>query len=178
VHRSFELNPTATTGTTPIIDAVAAQYGRTRDEQIAREERAAADAGGEGLGYLIGGRVFGDTFDIHRLLHLAKARGRQLELLDLAFRVNFAEERSVFDKGTLLELAADAGLDEAEAREVLDNSGLYAEDVRADERKATELGARGVPFFVLDRQYGLSGVQPAEVFTKALDKAWTSQPVG
>jgi predicted DsbA family dithiol-disulfide isomerase len=175
LHRSFELNPTAETGSTPIIDAVAAQYGRTRDEQIAREERAASDAGGEGLGYLIGGRVFGNTFDIHRLLHLAKARGHHVELMNAAFRVNFAEERSVFDKETLLGLAVEAGLDESEAREVLENPAAYAEDVRADEREASELGAGGVPFFVMNRQYGMSGVQPAEVFTKALEKAWDSR---
>jgi predicted DsbA family dithiol-disulfide isomerase len=176
VHRSYELNPQAENGTVPIIDAVAAQYGRTREQQIAREEQAAAMARAVGLGFRIGGRVFGNTFAIHRLLHFARTRGRQTELMDLAFRANFAEERSVYDRQTQISLAVEAGLDEAEARAVLDDPDAFAAEVRADERMAAELGATGVPFFVLDRRYGVSGVQPAEMFTQALDQAWADRP--
>jgi predicted DsbA family dithiol-disulfide isomerase len=176
VHKSFELNPTAENGTTPIIDAVAAQYGRTREQQIAREERAASDARSEGLGYRIGERVYGNTFDLHRLLHLATARGRRTELMNLAFRTNFADKRSIYDKETLVSLAVEVGLDETEVRKVLADTGAFAEDVRTDEREAAELGATGVPFFVLDRRYGITGVQPAELFTQALEQAWQSGP--
>ncbi|MFS4092056.1 DsbA family oxidoreductase [Streptomyces sp. AF1A] len=176
VHRSFELNPEAENGTVPIIDAVAAQYGRTREQQVAREEQAAAMARSAGLDFRIGGRVFGNTFDIHRLIHFAGTRGRQNELMDLAFRANFAEERSVYDRRTQLGLAVEAGLDEAEAHAVLDDPNAFAAEVRADERMAAELGASGVPFFVLDRRYGVSGVQPAEMFTRALEQAWADRP--
>jgi predicted DsbA family dithiol-disulfide isomerase len=176
VHRSYELNPQAENGTVPIIDAVAAQYGRTREQQIAREEQAAAMARAVGLGFRVGGRVFGNTFAIHRLIHFARTRGRQTELMDLAFRANFAEERSVYDRQTQISLAVEAGLDEAEARAVLDDPDAFAAEVRADERLAAELGATGVPFFVLDRRYGVSGVQPAEMFTQALDQAWADRP--
>ncbi|MEU6520268.1 DsbA family oxidoreductase [Streptomyces sp. NPDC046978] len=176
VHRSFELNPKAENGTVPIIDAVAAQYGRTREQQVAREEQAAAMARGVGLGFRIGGRVFGNTFDIHRLIHFAKAHGRQTELMDLAFQANFAEERSVYDRETQISLAVEAGLDEAEARKVLDDPDAFAAEVRADERLAADLGATGVPFFVLNRRYGVSGVQSAEAFTRALDQAWADRP--
>ncbi|MGW3248506.1 DsbA family oxidoreductase [Streptomyces sp. NPDC001070] len=178
VHRSFELNPDAENGTTPIIDAVAAQYGRTREQQVAREEYAATEARAEGLGFKVGGRVFGNTFDLHRLLHFAKARGVQAELQDLAFRVNFADERSIYDTETLVGLAVEVGLDEAEAREVLADATAYAQDVRSDERTAAELGAGGVPFFVLDRKYGVTGLQSAETFTRALQQAWENQPAG
>ncbi|MEU4097505.1 DsbA family oxidoreductase [Streptomyces sp. NPDC026673] len=178
VHRSFELNPDAKQGTTPIIDAVAAQYGRTREQQVAREEHAASEARTEGLGFRIGGRVHGNTFDVHRLLHFAKERGLQKKLLDLAFQVNFADERSIYDTETLVGLAVEAGLDEAEARAVLADRDAYAREVRADERAAAELGAGGVPFFVLDRKYGVSGLQPAELFTRALEQAWENQPAG
>lgn len=171
-HRSYELNPDARNGTTPIIDAVAAQYGRTREQQLAREEHAASEARAEGLDYRIGGRVHGNTFDVHRLLHLAKAHGVQQELLDLAFAVNFADERSVYDRRTQLDLAVEAGLDRAEADAVLADPEAYAREVRADERLAAELGAGGVPFFVLDRKYGVTGLQPAEMFTRALEQAW------
>ncbi|MGV9641035.1 DsbA family oxidoreductase [Streptomyces sp. NPDC003514] len=173
VHRSFELNPQAENGTVPIIDAVAAQYGRTREQQVAREEQAAAMANAVGLEFRIGGRVFGNTFDVHRLSHFAATLGLQGGFLDLAFRVNFAEEASIYDRETLVRLAVEAGLAEAEVREVLDAPDAYADDVRSDERLAAELGANAVPFFVLDRRYGMSGVQSPETFTRALEEAWT-----
>ncbi|WP_327357029.1 DsbA family oxidoreductase [Streptomyces sp. NBC_01304] len=173
VHRSFELDPNRAKGdTAPVIEMLAKKYGRTVEEATAMEEHVASNARAEGLGYRTEGRDHGNTFDIHRLLHLAKARGRQDELLSLAYRANFAEERSVFDPEVLVTLAVEAGLDEAEARAVLADESAYADDVRADEREAAELGATGVPFFVLDRKYGVSGGQPAEVFTQALQQAW------
>ncbi|WP_329122044.1 DsbA family oxidoreductase [Streptomyces sp. NBC_01353] len=182
VHRSFELDPNRPKGdTAPVIDMLAKKYGRTLDEARAMEAHVASNAHSEGLEYRTEGRDHGNTFDIHRLLHLAKERGRQNELLDLAYRANFAEERSVFDTETLVRLGVEAGLDETEVRSVLADESAYADAVRADEREAAELGANGVPFFVLDRRYGISGGQPAEVFTQALEQAWQGralQPIG
>lgn len=173
VHRSFELDPSRAKGdTAPVLDMLARKYGRTREEAASMEADVAANARAEGLGYRVEGRDHGNTFDIHRLLHLAKARGRQDELLTLAYRANFAEERSVYDDQVLLALAVEAGLDADEARAVLADPGAYADDVRADEREAAELGAGAVPFFVLDRRYGISGGQPSEVFVQALEQAW------
>lgn len=178
VHRSFELDPGRTKGDTAlVIDMLAQKYGRTREEAASMEANVAANAQAEGLGYRTEGRDHGNTFDIHRLLHLAKARGRQDELLTLAYRANFAEERSVFDDVELVRLAVEAGLDGEEARAVLADPEAYADDVRADEREASELGANAVPFFVLDRRYGISGGQPSEVFLKALEQAWKDRPV-
>ncbi|MEV7866073.1 DsbA family oxidoreductase [Streptomyces sp. NPDC088124] len=176
VHRSFELDPRLTkadTGT--VLDMLVAKTGRTPAEVREMEEHVASNARSEGLGYLLDGRDYGSTFDIHRLLHLAKARGRQDALLDLVYRANFAEERSVYDEDTLVGLAVEAGIEEAEARAVLADPEAYAAEVRADQREAAELGANGVPFFVLDRRYGVSGGQPAEVFTQALEQAWDSR---
>ncbi|CAM5700139.1 DsbA family oxidoreductase [Streptomyces violaceorubidus] len=76
------------------------------------------------------------------------------------------------DDERLVELAVGAGLDADEVRAVLADPAAYADEVRADEREAAQLGATGVPFFVLDRAYGVSGAQPAEVFTQALTQAW------
>ncbi|MFC9426880.1 DsbA family oxidoreductase [Streptomyces sp. NPDC056987] len=176
VHRSFELDPRLTkadTGT--VLDMLVAKTGRTPAEVREMEEHVASNARSEGLGYVLDGRDYGSTFDIHRLLHLAKARGRQDALLDLVYRANFAEERSVYDEDTLVGLAVEAGIEEAEARAVLADPEAYAAEVRADQREAAELGANGVPFFVLDRRYGVSGGQPAEVFTQALEQAWDSR---
>ncbi|MFJ4961964.1 DsbA family oxidoreductase [Streptomyces sp. NPDC088729] len=173
VHRSFELDPGRAKGDRAlVVDMLAAKYGRTREEAASMEANVADNARAEGLGYRVEGRDHGSTFDIHRLLHLAKARGRQDELLTLAYRANFAEERSVFDDEVLVALAVEAGLDAGEARAVLADSEAYADDVRADEREASELGADAVPFFVLDRRYGISGGQPSEVFVQALEQAW------
>ena len=181
VHRSFELDPNRAKGDTgPVLEMLAKKYGRTLDEARGMEEHVAANARSEGLEYRTEGRDHGNTFDIHRLLHLARERGRQNELLDLAYRANFAEERSVFDDETLVVLGVEAGLDEVEVRAVLADPTAYAEAVRSDEREAAELGANGVPFFVLDRRFGISGGQPAELFTQALEQAWSSrvlQPV-
>lgn len=111
---------------------------------------------------------------MHRLLHFAKERGRQDELIQLLYRANFAEERSLFVEGDerLVDLAVEAGLDADDARTVLADPAAYADEVRADEAEAAQLGANGVPFFVLDRTYGISGAQPAEVFAQALTQAW------
>ncbi|MFF8711661.1 DsbA family oxidoreductase [Streptomyces sp. NPDC015184] len=178
VHRSFELDPTyAGDGPVEVIDMLARKYGRTREEAQAMEANVAANARAEGLGYLVEGRDHGNTFDIHRLLHLARARDRQDELLNLAYRANFAEERSVYDGDVLVALAVEAGLDADEALAVLADPQAYADEVRADEREAAELGANAVPFFVFDRRYGISGGQPAEVFTQALEQAWKDRPV-
>ncbi|MFJ7061675.1 DsbA family oxidoreductase [Streptomyces microflavus] len=178
VHRSFELDPGRAKGETEqVIDMLATKYGRTREEAASMEANVAANAQAEGLGYRTEGRDHGNTFDIHRLLHLAKARGRQDELLTLAYRANFAEARSVFDDDVLLALAVEAGLDADEARSVLADPEAYADEVRADEREAAELGANAVPFFVFDRRYGISGGQPSEVFVQALEQAWKDRPV-
>ncbi|MEU6662721.1 DsbA family oxidoreductase [Streptomyces sp. NPDC046821] len=175
VHRSFELDPTRAKGDSgAVIPMLAQKYGMTEDQARAAERNLGENAASEGLDYLTEGRDHGNTFDMHRLLHLAKEHGRQDELIGLLYRANFAEERSVFTDADehLVSLAVEAGLDADEARAVLADPDRYADDVRADEREAAELGANGVPFFVLDRAYGVSGAQPAEVFTQALEQAW------
>ncbi|AZP16864.1 DsbA family oxidoreductase [Streptomyces aquilus] len=175
VHRSFELDPGRAKGDVqPVIKMLTKKYGMSEAQAQAGEENLGAQAAAEGLDYRTRDRDHGNTFDMHRLLHLAKEHGKQNELIQAFYRANFAEERSVFTEGDerLVELAVGAGLDEADVRKVLADPSAYADDVRADEREAAELGANGVPFFVLDRKYGVSGAQPAEVFAQALTQAW------
>ncbi|MGW3987750.1 DsbA family oxidoreductase [Streptomyces sp. NPDC004830] len=174
VHRSFELDPGRAKGDIqPVITMLTAKYGMSPAQAEAGEDNLGAQAAAEGLDYRTRGRDHGSTFDMHRLLHFAKEHGRQEQLLDLLYRANFAEERSVFDDDErLVDLAVAAGLDADAVRAVLTDPGAYAEEVRADEREAAQLGANGVPFFVLDRRYGVSGAQPTEVFTRALTQAY------
>ncbi|MFF6998682.1 DsbA family oxidoreductase [Streptomyces sp. NPDC008313] len=178
VHRSFELDPHRAKGDTgAVLPMLAKKYGMSEAQARAAEENLGANAAAEGLEYRTEGRDHGNTFDMHRLLHLAGEHGRQDELIGLLYRANFAEERSVFDDDErLVELAVAAGLDAGAARAVLADPTAYADAVRADEREAAELGASGVPFFVLDRAYGVSGAQPTEVFTRALEQAWDARP--
>ena len=179
VHRSFELDPgRAKDDIQPVITMLTKKYGMSEAQAQAGEENLGTQAAAEGLDYRTRDRDHGSTFDMHRLLHLAKAEGRQDELLGLLYKANFAEERSVFAEGDerLVELAVAAGLEADAVREVLADPTAYADEVRADEREAAELGANGVPFFVLDRKYGVSGAQPAEVFAQALTQAWGERP--
>jgi predicted DsbA family dithiol-disulfide isomerase len=175
VHRSFELDPhRAKDDVQPVLTVLARKYGMSEAQAQAGEDNLGAQAAAEGLDYRTKGRDSGNTFDMHRLLHFAKSEGKQTELLDALYRANFAEERSVFAEGAerLVELAVGAGLEADAVRRVLADPDAYADEVRADEREAAQLGATGVPFFVLDRTYGVSGAQPAEVFTQALTQAW------
>lgn len=163
VHRSFELDPGRAKGDTqPVITMLTKKYGMSEAQAQAGEENLGAQAAAEGLDYRTRGRDHGNTFDLHRLLHFAKEQGRQDELIQVFYRANFAEERSLFTEGDerLVELAVEAGLLAADVRKILADPEAYADDVRADEREAAELGANGVPFFVLDRKYGVSGAQP------------------
>ena len=95
-------------------------------------------------------------------------------MLDRLYRAYFSERRSVFDTDSLVALAKDAGLDAGEAREML-NGDAYSEDVDADIKEARLLGVSGVPFFVVDDRYGVSGAQPVDVFRQVLAHAWANR---
>jgi predicted DsbA family dithiol-disulfide isomerase len=117
------------------------------------------------------GLCSGNTRDAHRLLQLAKAGGRQTELAERLHKAYFTDQISIFDHTSLADLAAEAGLDRDEVARVL-STDEYDDEVQADEDTARSLGATGVPFFVIDRHYGISGAQPAETITEVLDRAW------
>jgi len=171
VHRSFQLDPSAPDGPGgPTVEMLSSKYGMSvaQAEQTQRqmEQRAATD----GLEYHLDGQLTGNTLRAHRLLQLARERGRQDELLERLFAAHFTQRRSVFDDDSLAELSADAGLDRAEAERVL-SGDEYAADVERDLADARALGITGVPFFVIDRRYGVSGAQPVQVLANALRQA-------
>jgi predicted DsbA family dithiol-disulfide isomerase len=173
-YRSFELDPTtpreyAGNATQRLAD----KYGVSLDQARAMEQRVVDAAAADGLDFRFDLARPGNTVDAHRLLHLAADRGRQAELKERLLLAYFTEGRPVGDRDTLAGLAAEAGLDPAEARGVLD-SDAYLADVRDDQVTARALGITGVPFFVLDRAYGVSGAQPVEVLLDALRQAWSA----
>ncbi len=135
--------------------------------------RVSALAAGEGLAYHLDHAHPGNTFNAHRLLHLAAERGLQGAVKERLMRAYFTESERIGDTDTLARLAAETGLDAAEARATL-TTDTYAEDVRDDEARAAAFGIHGVPFVVIDERYGVSGAQPTEVFLNALQTAWTA----
>jgi len=174
--RSFELDPHAPRegGDEEPAARLARKYGMTVEEARAAQDRVTGLAAEEGLAYRLDAARPANTFDAHRLLHLAADRGVQGAVKEGLMAAHFTAARPIGDPETLVAVAAEAGLDEAAAREVLAGDA-YAEDVAADERDAAELGISGVPFFVLDRRYGISGAQPAELIHQALTRAWSER---
>ncbi|MFC4337782.1 DsbA family oxidoreductase [Salininema proteolyticum] len=175
-HRSFELDPNFPKDRVgPVIPLIAEKYGATEEQIEENEDRLGSLAGEMGLDYRTRGRDHGNTFDLHRVLHLARDKGLEKEVWDAFYRANFAEEESVFDNSRAAEVAVGAGLAEEDVKAVLDDPDAYADAVREEERRASDLGATGVPFFVLDDRYGISGAQPVELFREALDKVWAEK---
>ena len=178
VWRSFELDPRAPprVGERPA-DRLAAKYGLTREQALethARLTRLAADVG---LSFRFDIAQSGNTFDAHRLLHLAAERNVQDAAKERLLRAYFSEGEPIGDRETLVRLVAEVGVPADEVRAVLAGQA-YADAVRADEAEATALGITGVPFFVLDRRFGVSGAQPPEVLLAALHQAWAaSHPI-
>ncbi|HEX7623724.1 MAG TPA: DsbA family oxidoreductase, partial [Anaeromyxobacteraceae bacterium] len=113
----------------------------------------------------------GNTFDAHRVLHLARERGLQGAVKERLLRAYMTEGEALGDREALARLAGEAGLDAEEVRRVLAGDA-YAAGVRADEADAQRLGIHAVPFFVLADRYGVSGAQPVDVLTQALQQAW------
>jgi len=172
VWRSFELDPSAPVRRTgDSAQRLADKYGMSRAQAIASQDRLTQMATAEGLAFHFDKAQSGNTFDAHRLLHLASKRGLQDEVKERLFRAYFSEGEAIGEGETLVRLAAEVGLDSAETRAVI-GSDTYAENVRAEEQEARELGINGVPFFVVDRRYGVSGAQPADVLLQVLDRAW------
>lgn len=170
--RSFELDPRAPrAGDEDQVQRLARKYGMTRDEALAAQARVTGVAAEEGLAYRLDVARPANTFDAHRLLHLAAEHGVQGAAEERLFAAYFTEGRRIGDPDTLVALAGEAGLDVAAARNVLQGDA-YADAVAGDEREAAELGISGVPFFVIDRRYGVSGAQPADLIRSALERAW------
>ena len=172
--RSFELDPGAPAErdhSAP--EHLAAKYGTSLEQAKLMNRRLEDTAAVEGLEFKLDTLRSGNTFDAHRLLHLAAEHGVQHEVKEAFLHACFTENRLMSDPAVLREVAVEAGLPAAEVNDVLAGD-RYAEEVRADEREAGRLGANGVPFFVVDRAYGVSGAQPADVFVEVLEKAWAA----
>ena len=174
--RAFELNPAAPFSTSrTMAEQLAAKYGRSVAQADAMLSQMDAAFAGEGLTVHLADTAGGNTFAAHRLLHHAlevggvELQGRLKEALLHAY---FVETRHVSDPDVLAEVAASVGMDPAEVAGVLDDPTRHADAVRAEEAEAAELGATGVPFFVIDRAFAVPGAQDADTFLTVLQRAW------
>jgi predicted DsbA family dithiol-disulfide isomerase len=172
VWRSFELDPNTSAGNESLVDRLARKYAMSRAEAQRANDRVTQLAAVEGLEFNLDEAQHGNTFDAHRVIHLAAAHGRQDVVKERFLRGYFTEAEAISDHKTLTRLAVDAGLDEDDVRAVL-SSDAYADEVRADEAQARAYGITGVPFFVLAGKYGISGAQPTDLLVEALAKAWS-----
>jgi predicted DsbA family dithiol-disulfide isomerase len=176
LHRSFQLNPSAPRGqTSSRREMLMQKYRLTPEQMAATDARMTQLAADEGLDYHLDATVTGNTRDAHQLVHLAREQARQDAMIERLYRAYFSEGRSVFDLDSLAELATDVGLDGEAARAAL-REGRYEPGVQEDIDVARRIGVTGVPFFVFNGKYGLSGAQPASVFLEALSKAAEELP--
>lgn len=168
VFHSFELSPD---NPVEIAESSAEYLAKHKGLQPAVVDRMLAQvtarAAEVGLSYDFDGVHNTNTGLAHQLLHFAKAEGRQAEMKERLMSAYFTEGRHVGHIDELVALAEEVGLDPLQARAAL-TSGQYADAVRADVQQAQAYGITGVPFFVIDGKYGLSGAQPAETFTQVL----------
>lgn len=172
--RSFELDPDAPrVREGDPVQRLADKYGMSRADAAAANERLTGFATAAGLEYHLDKLRSGNTFDAHRLIHLAADKGVQDDVKERFLRAYFTETEPIGDREALARIAVDAGLEADDVNDVL-SSDRYAEDVRADEAQAMAYGITGVPFFVLDGKYGVSGAQSSDVLLQALRQAWAA----
>jgi predicted DsbA family dithiol-disulfide isomerase len=176
VWRAFELDPDApAVREGDNITRLAEKYGRTRAEALAMTRRVEETAAQDGLDFHLTKARSGNTFDAHRVLHLAAEHGLQGKVKERLMRGYMTEGEAIGEHEVLVKLASEAGLDAEAVRAVL-ASDRYAREVREEEDAARSLGVNGVPFFVLGGKYAVSGAQPAHVMRRALEQAWSSLP--
>ena len=172
-HRAFQLQPDIKE-ILPTKKYLAEKYQVDPVQVEQMQANVCAVADGEGLCYNLDQTFSGNTFDAHRLLLWAATIGKQDELLEALFSNYFEKSLPVFSHADLVSAAVGVGIDADKADELL-TSDLYADEVISDRNLANQLGATGVPFFVFDMKYGISGAQPLEAFIQTLQIAWADE---
>ena len=169
-HRAFQLQPDAAE-VQPTQQLLAEKYNLTPSAVKEMQANVCAVADGEGLCYDLDSTLSGNTFDAHRMLLWAQSMGESSGLLEAMYSGYFEKSKPVFTHSDLVAIGISVGID-ADASEDLLLSGKFTEEVIADRNLAAQLGATGVPFFVFDMKFGISGAQPLEAFAQTLESAW------
>jgi len=168
--RSFELDPSAPREGVDVTTHLAQKYGMTREQALDSQRRLAELAAPEGLDLHLDRARRANTFDAHRLVHLAAEQGIAGPVKERLMRAYHSEGEPVGDLGTLTRIATESGLDADEVADVLGGE-RFADAVRADEREAMSLGIDAVPYFVVDRRFAARGAQAPESLLELLRHA-------
>lgn len=177
--RSFELDPAAPRvqdGDASYAERLAKKYSTTIDKAQEMIRTMTDTAAGEGLDFDFERIRPGNTFDAHRLVHLARGHGQQDEAKERLFRAYLSEGEAIGERDVLVRLAGELGLDPQDTQRMLASDELEGE-VRADEDRARILGISGVPFFVVGGRYSASGAQSPDLLLRMLQKAWSEPEV-
>jgi predicted DsbA family dithiol-disulfide isomerase len=172
IWQSFELDPSLETKTdVNAIDYIADIKGISKGQAQEMHNHVINVAKEVGLEFNFDQSVVANSFNAHRLIQFAKSHGKGNEVEEVLFKAHFTEGKNIDDLETLAQTGIAIGLDEKEVREVLASDAFSAE-VKNDERQAQSLGISGVPFFVLNNKYAVSGAQSPDTFLQALDQSW------
>lgn len=172
VWKSFQLDPTLQTGEgLSIYDYLIKTKGISREHALAMIDNVTAIAKEIGLEFNIAQSVVANSFNAHRLIQLAKSKGLGNEAEEALFKIHFTEGKDIDDKEALLETGKSIGLAGNEVTELL-RTNAFESEVQQDELAAKNLGVSGVPFFVFNDRYAVSGAQSPETFLQVLEKAW------
>lgn len=173
--KSYQLNPGLKSEPGKSLnDYLMTSKGWTREYTEQAQEHVASMASEVGLEYHLDKAFVANTGKAHQLIQLAKTKGLDSEIEEIFFKAYFTDGKNLEDTDTLIQLATEAGLDANEAAQVI-QSDQYKEKIESDLYEAMQIGVRGVPFFVFNNKFGISGAQPLEVFTRTLDQAYESK---
>jgi predicted DsbA family dithiol-disulfide isomerase len=172
VWHSYQLDPELDNkGNKNLFDYLAARKGQSREWSVKVHKQMSETAREVGLTYNFETAVVANSFDAHRLIQLAKSKGLGGEAEERLFRAYYTDSKNIADHETLISLGREIGLQENEVKEMLQSDAL-ANEVQRDIQTAQAIGVRGVPFFVLNQRYSISGAQPSDTFLEALQHAW------
>ncbi|MBG6234151.1 putative DsbA family dithiol-disulfide isomerase [Pedobacter sp. CAN_A7] len=175
IWKSYQLSPDMVTDPNKNINQYLAEHkGMSIDEAKGLNDQVTQMAADVGLEYNLDQSVVANSFDAHRFTHFAKQYDKQLEAEEKLFQAYFTDGKNIDDYATLIQLGTEIGLD-ATLLELALNNGSYADEVRSDIYEAQQVGVRGVPFFVIDRKYAISGAQDSKTFFQALEQAYNER---
>jgi len=167
--KSFQLDPTITPQSgKDVYTFLAERKGISVEQSIEMHKGVVERAKSVGLDYHFDKAIISNSLTAHRIIHLAKTKNLGDEMEEIFFKAYFTDGKDLNDAQTLVELGSEAGLDSKEVQEIIENENLYLNDVKSDIREAQEIGVQGVPFFVFDRKYAVSGAQPVEAFVNTI----------
>ncbi|MGJ7913005.1 DsbA family oxidoreductase [Neobacillus sp. LXY-1] len=174
--KSFELDPNSPNyNGQNIHEVLAKKYGMSVEQAKQANKGVGQQAASVGLTFNFDDMKPTNTFDAHRLAKFAKAEGKEGAITEKLLFGYFSESKLVSDHETLANIAEEVGLDRQKALEVLQDETAYASDVRMDEALSQQYGISGVPFFIVNQKYAISGAQPLETFVGALQKVWEEE---